>query len=385
MFIETTAKKKVFELSKRIRFVNGGTSSSKTISILMWLIDYAQSHEGELLSVVSESLPHLKKGALRDFETIMKVHHYWNDELFNKTDFIYTFETGTRIEFFSADQPGKVHGPRRDVLYLNEANNVSYEIFTQLEIRTRKIIWVDSNPTHEYWMYTEVMPNRDVDFITVTYLDNEALEASIVEAIESRKNNANFWKVYGLGQLGDAEDRIYKDWQIIDDIPHEARLFRRGVDFGYTNDPTAIVDVYEYNGGLIVDEQCYQTGMLNRQIAETLKALPQVLTIADSSEPKSIDEIKGYGVQIIGAEKGQGSVRQGINYLQGQKVSITKRSLNLIREYRNYFWMKDRDGKLLNEPDGGDDHALDAVRYALSGNALHKKTTTIHQYIPSYR
>jgi phage terminase large subunit len=368
MFVITTATRKIAALTKRIRFVSGGSSSSKTISILLNLIDYAQTHKNELISVVSESMPHLRKGAMRDFLMILQAQGYYKDPSWNATNSVYTFETGTQIEFFSADQPGKVHGPRRDVLYLNEANNISYSVYVQLEIRTKKIIFVDSNPTHEYWMYTEVMPNNDIDFITVTYKDNEALDPSIVQSLEAKKHNKDFWRVYGEGQLGVSEGRIYKDWQIIDEIPHEARLERRGLDFGYTNDPTAIVDVYRYNGGFIFDEHTYLKGLSNKAIADKLlnSKNPATLVVCDSAEPKSIDELKLYGVNAIGADKSKGSVNQGIQYIQDQAISITKRSVNGIKEYRNYLWMKDRDGKTLNVPEGGMDHFLDACRYAIS-------------------
>lgn len=374
MFIATTATKKIMALSKRIRFVNGGSSSSKTISILLWLINYAQSHENEIISVISESMPHLRIGAMRDFLIIMQTHRYYDDTRWNKSFSTYEFETGSKIEFFSADQSGKVHGPRRDILYINEANNIDYSVYVQLEIRTKKVIFVDSNPTHEYWMYTEVLPHNDVDFITVTYRDNEALEPSIVASLEAKQHNVNFWRVYGLGQLGISEGKIYKDWNIIDEIPHEARLERYGLDFGYTNDPTAIVAVYKYNGGFIFDEIAYQKGLSNKQIYDILETQPKAMVIADSAEPKSIDEIKTYGITIMPATKGPGSVNHGIQFIQDQRVSITKRSVNTLKEYRNYMWMQDRDGKITNTPESGWDHALDALRYALS---TYKQTETI--------
>ncbi len=365
-FQQTTALKKIFQMKKRIRGVAGGTSASKTISILMWCIQYAQTHDNELISVVSESFPHLRRGAMRDFLNIMEGHNYFKDSQWSKTDYIYTFETGSRIEFFSADQPGKVRGPRRDVLFINEANNVSYETYTQLEVRTKKIIWLDHNPVQEYWFYTEVKDKDNVDFLILTYKDNEALDPNIVQAIESRQSNKNWWLVYGLGQLGEVEGKIYKDWQIIDDIPHEARLERYGLDFGYSNDPTSIVAIYRYNGGFILDEITYQKGLSNKQIADILNNQDKALVIADSAEPKSIDEIMSYGVNILASTKGQGSVNAGIAYVQDQRISITKRSVNGIKEYRNYMWKTDTDGKIVNVPDVGFDHFNDAVRYGIS-------------------
>lgn len=365
----TTATNKILKLTKRIRGVAGGTSASKTISILLWLIDFAQtSKEPVTISVVSESMPHLKRGAIRDFLNIMQEHNYFNDDKWNKTDFFYDFSDKKNkkiIEFFSADQPGKVRGPRRDILFINEANNVPYETYTQLEIRTKNIIWLDWNPVSEFWWYTEVMPHNDVDFLILTYKDNEALDSRIVAAIESRRNNANWWKVYGEGQLGEAEGRIYKDWQVVDEIPHEARLERYGLDFGYSNDPSACVAIYRYNGGFILDEVIYQKGLSNKQIADVLTNLPKALVVADSAEPKSIDEIISYGLSVLPSNKGQGSVLQGIQYVQDQRISVTKRSLNVLKEYRNYLWMTDKEGKIINEPSPIFNHSLDAIRYGM--------------------
>lgn len=364
MYKATTATDKLLQLEKRIRVIAGGTSASKTISILLILIDYAQSHKNEIISVISESFPHLKRGSLRDFLNIMQEHGYFEEGAWNKTDCIYTFQSGTKMEFFSADQPGKVRGPRRDIMFINEANNISYETYTQLEVRTKKVVWLDFNPVQEFWVYTELIGKVDCDFITLTYKDNEALDPSIVAAIESRKNDKNWWRVYGEGQLGVAEGRIYKDWQLIDDIPHEARLERYGLDFGYTNDPSACVALYYYNGGFILDEVFYLKGLSNKQIADSLNTQPKALTIADSAEPKSIDEIRLYGINIQPAMKGQGSVLQGIQYVQSQQISVTKRSTNVIKEYRNYLWQTDKDGKIINEPSHLFSHSMDAIRYA---------------------
>lgn len=363
-FIPTTALHKISKLTKRIRFVSGGTASSKTISILMWLIDYCQVHDNKLISIVSETFPHLRKGAQRDFLNILQSHNYYDENSWNKTDSIYTFPTNSKIEFFSADQPGKVRGPRRDILFINEANNVSYEIFTQLEIRTRDIIWIDSNPTHEYWAYTELIPNYDIDFITLTYQHNEGLEKSIIQSIEAKRDNIQWFKVYGLGQLGEIEDRVFKDWKLIDEIPHEARLERYGLDFGYTN-PSAIVGIYYLNGSYILDEVCYQPGLSNRQLADILKNVPQALVKADSAEPKSIDELKSYGINILPAEKGRDSVSHGFQYIQQQRISITKRSVNGIKEYRNLLNKKNKDGEYIIGEFVGNRHFLDALNYGM--------------------
>jgi phage terminase large subunit len=309
----------------------------------------------------------------------------FSDARWYKSDPItYTFETGSKIEFFSIDQPRKVRGPRRDRLFINEANNTPFESFEQLEIRTKEFVILDYNPTNEFWAHTEIIGKRDdAEMIVLTYLDNEALEPAIRESLERRKIRPGWWKVYGLGQLGEIEGKIYSDWQIIDEIPHEARLLRYGLDFGYTNDPTALVAVYKFNNGYILDEILYQKGMSNVQIKDALLANKQALVIADSAEPKSIDEIKSYGVPIIGTVKGKDSVKNGIQFVQEQRISITKRSINIIREYRNYLWETDRDGKVLNVPEVGYDHTMDAIRYAIAHN-INYKPPAVRWITPEY-
>lgn len=367
MFKETTATKKILKLNKRIRAVCGGTSASKTISILLYLIALAQSDKKPTLtSIVAESIPHLKRGAIRDFKNILQTHHYWKDANWNATDYIYTFETGSKIEFFSSDNGDKLRGARRDRLFINEANNNTLDAFNQLEVRTKEFCFLDWNPTNEFWFYSDILGKRDdVDFITLTYKDNEALDEQIVKAIEARKNNKGWWQVYGLGQLGEVEGKIYKGWQIIDEIPHEARLERYGLDFGYSNDPTSIVAIYKYNGGFIFDEICYQKGLSNKQIADILINSPRALVVADSSEPKSIDELKLYGVNVLPSLKGQGSVNKGIQFIQDQRISITKRSVNGLKEYRNYLWKVDKEGRIINTPEDIFNHFMDAIRYGL--------------------
>lgn len=370
-FKDTTATQKIFELKKRIRAVTGGTAASKTISILIWLIDYAQSNKDKIISVVSESYPHLTGGAMRDFEMIMKDRGYWKDQLWVKSPKpTYSFETNSIIEFISVDTYGKAHGPRRDVLFVNECNNLAYNIVDQLITRTREIVWLDWNPINEFWFYTEMLGKRDdIDFITLTYQDNEALDENTRKEIESHQHNKAWWQVYGLGQLGELESKIFKDWLILDEFPsfpHEARLWKYGLDFGYSNDPSAGVAVYEYNGGYIFDEVLYQKGLSNKQIADVFLNLPRALIVADSADPKAIDEMKSYGLNITPSIKGPDSVLHGIQFIQDQRISVTKRSTNLLKEYRNYLWMTDRDGKVINQPIDIYNHLMDAIRYALA-------------------
>src|SRR3990167_2962097 len=369
MFQPTTALRKIRSLKKRLKIIQGGSSAGKTIAVLLIFIDRAQSKKGVLSSVVSETMPHLRRGAMRDFLSIMEAHDYFKENSWNRSEFTYSFETGSKIEFFSADSPDKVRGPRRNGdLFLNECNNIPYETYVQLSIRTEGEIFADYNPVSEFWAQTEVIQKGvDHDFVKLTYLDNEGLPESIKADIESRRGNARFWKVYGEGELGEAEGRIFTGWQIIDNIPFEARLERYGVDFGYSNDPTAMVAVYYYNGGYILDEITFQKGLSNKQIADSLLNQPKkALVIADSAEPKSIDELLLYGVNAVGTTKGPGSVLQRIQMAQDQQISVTKRSINIIKEYRNYLWQTDKEGRIINEPEHLWSHSMDAFMYALA-------------------
>lgn len=402
----TTAVKKILSLRKRLRVIQGSSSAGKTIAVLLIFISLAQrqceyctflkeQHKGNcpckrftpaktrLYSVVSETLPHLKKGAIRDFLNIMEGHGYYKETQWNRTDFIYTFETGSKIEFFSADSPDKVRGPRRDVLFINEANNISYETYTQLAIRTNDTIYIDYNPVSEFWVHEEVIPHADHDFIILTYKDNEGLPQAVVDDLESRRHNTAWWRVYGEGQLGGQEGRVYSNWTAIDELPAGARLERYGLDFGYSNDPTALVALYYYDGGYILDEIIFQKGLSNKQIADTISAQEyKALVVADSAEPKSIDEIRAYGINVIPAVKGRDSIRNGIQVLQDQRISYTKRSINLAKEYRNYLWARDKDDKPTGDPIEIWNHTLDAVRYAITSIASIKARKEFAQRMP---
>lgn len=381
----TTATKKIAKTKMKIRAICGGTSASKTISILLYLIHRAQSDKQKTLtSVVAESTPHLKRGAIRDFKNIMTDHGYWKDDLWSATDSIYTFETGSQLEFFSSDQPDKLRGARRDRCFMNEANNMALDTFDQLEVRTKEFMFLDWNPTNEYWFYTDVLNKRDdVEFLTLTYKDNEALSKEIITSIESRMNRKGWWQVYGLGQLGEVDGKIYRDWVIIDDLPEEARLERRGLDYGYSNDPTSIVSIYKWNGAFIIDENTYQKGLANKQIADILLNLdnPSCIVVPDSAEPKSNDELVSYGVNVLPANKGRGSVNHGIQVVQSQRIFVTKRSVNVIKEYRNYLWETDKQGKILNEPEHQYSHSMDAIRYAMETLNIDTGLSSIEKYM----
>ena len=362
MYRQTTTLRKIQAIKSTVKVIQGSSSAGKTVAILLILINLAQSKNAGIISVVSETLPHLKKGAIRDFLSIMNEHHYFKDSLWNKTNNTYTFETGTILEFFSADTPDKVKGPRRQVLFINEANNISLATYSQLEIRTEGDIYIDFNPVAEFWAHTSL---NNSELIIVTYKDNEGLSKSSIEKLEAHKGNKQFWRVYGLGLIGEAEERIYKGWRIIDEIPFEAQLVRRWLDYGYAKDPTAIGDIYKYNGAYILDEQMYKKGLFNSDIANFVLSLnePQTLVIADRSDPQSTDELRVYGLNILPAQ-GVSKKTFGIGIVSEQKISVTKRSLNIIKEYRNYLYMKDKNGIVTNEPSPMFDHHMDGIRYA---------------------
>ena len=369
----------------------------------MILIDYCQSNDNQKVDIVSESFPHLEDGSIKDFKNIMITQRYWVDERWNESKHFYTFETGTVLKFLSFDKLGKAHGPRRDVLFLNECNYLPYLVIDQLVVRTRRIVWLDWNPVAEFWFYTEMLGTRkDIEFIgeggdypPLTYLDNESLLPEEIIEIEARKEKKQWWRVYGMGLLGELEGKIYKDWKFIDEIPHTARYLGSGLDFGYTNDPTAIVDVYYHDGGYIWDELCFQKGLSNKQIADILNNRQhiQALVVADSAEPKSIDEIKSYGVNIMGVAKTRGEsksdtfVKWSIQLVQEQRISVTKRSVNIIKEYRNYLWQVDKDGKVLNEPEHEFSHTMDAGKYKMTqilGKPVVKNVAPTQPAVPYY-
>jgi phage terminase large subunit len=368
MFKRTTSINKILSLKKRVKIIQGGTSAGKTFGILPVLIDKAIRYPNTEISVVAESIPHLRRGALKDFLKVMKWTNRYIEEQFNKSLLTYQFKNGSSIEFFSADDSSKLRGARRDILYINECNNVTFDAYLELSIRTKKEIYLDFNPANEFWVHTELKDEPDADFIILTYKDNEALDESIVRQIEKNRDKAatssywaNWWRVYGLGEVGMLEGVIFDNWKEIDKIPDDARLVGIGLDFGYTNDPTAAIEIYNWNGQRIVNEIVYRTGMLNSDIA---KVLPSSVTIyADSSEPKSIDEIRRYGKTIKGVTKGKDSINYGIDVMQRQNYLVTKQSTNLIKELRSYCWDVDKHGVRLNKPAGGNDHAIDALRY----------------------
>ena len=370
MFIRTTAINKILKLKKFVKGVQGGTSAGKTYAILPILIDIATKQPQAEISVVAESIPHLKRGAMKDFKKIMISTGRFIDSRWNASDFKYTFANGSTIEFFSADNDSKLRGARRDYLYMNEANNMTFHAYTELASRTKQSIWLDWNPTNEFWFHTELQNDSDVDFLIINYKDNEACPESALKFILKARQKAatssfwaNWYKVYGLGELGALEGVVFNNWKTIDVIPKEAEYLGAGLDFGFTADPTAMVGVYRWNNQIILDELIYQSGLLNSDIIKLIKHDKRNIIYADSAEPKSIEEIRRAGFNIKPVSKGADSINFGINVLQQQDILVTSNSMNLIKELRTYCWDKDKTGKQLNKPVDYMNHAIDAVRY----------------------
>jgi len=368
---QTTALKKIRSLKNRIKVIQGGSSAGKTIAILILLIDKCIKTPGLEVSVVAETIPMIRKGALKDFLKIMKETGRFIPTNYNKTLLRYEFSNGSYMEFFSADSEEKLRGSRRTTLYVNECNNITYDAYLQLSIRTSGEIFLDYNPSSKFWINTEVIGQPETDFIILNYKDNEGLPESVINMLESNREKAktssywsNWCRVYLDGETGQIEGTIYTDYEIIDKIPDEARLIGYGLDFGFSVDPAALIAVYKYNDDIVVDEVIYQTGLLNSDLAKLMKTYNVSGEIfADSAEPKSIQELKRFGFQVKPVEKGRDSINYGIQILQQKHMMVTRGSKNLLDEFSKYMWKKNHDGGFDTTPIDAYNHGCDALRY----------------------
>lgn len=379
----TTSTKKIRDCLFEPTFykvIQGGASASKTFSIMILLVSYAESYPNSLITVAGMTYNHLATGTIRDMKKILEETNRWEAERYNKTEKIYYFPNGSQIEFLSVDNMTS-RGPRRDVLFVNEANGINYETFDQLATRTRDFVILDYNPSAKFWAHEELVEGKPdkTSFLTLTYLDNEALSKQERENIESRKPKegeepSNWWTVYGLGQIGSLEGNIYQGWEEVSpEELHKGKLVRYGLDFGFSNDESALVAIYELEGNIIgIEEVVYQKSILGSQYANILMSQnidPNVLIVADSARPEIIAEIKANGYRIIGADKNAGSVKRGIDRVEQKQIKYCGK--NLKKEYLSYAWRKKRTGEILDEPQDGNDHLMDALRYAIDD--LNKK------------
>lgn len=357
------------------KVIQGGMSAGKTFAIITLLIGYCQSYADSLVTVVGLSYPHLEAGSIRDFQKIMKESNIWDADSWNKSSKTYEFPNGSILEFRSIDRMS-ARGPRRDVLFVNEANGIGWEVFQELAGRTKDLVLIDFNPSAKFWAHERLVEglSADTTFIILTYKDNEALSAREVANIESHKPKkgetpSNWWVVYGLGEIGTLEGNVYGGWSAdsAENIAKNGKLVRYGLDFGFSNDESAMVAVYEMpDGKLGLVEKLYRKGLLGSQYGEALRRNeidPNVLIVADSARPEIIAEIQKAGFRCIGADKNAGSVLRGIDRVAQRQIVYS--GDNLKREYLSYAWRKKRSGEILDEPEDGNDHLMDALRYAV--------------------
>ena len=382
-YLFTTAYIKILNLiesnpEENVFVIRGGQGASKTISILQLIIQSLATKEKEA-TVLSSELSKMKRTVIRDYKKICKD---WgtlkNEHDFNKSESKHDYFNGSYLDFLGADVNDVGKGFRRDILYINEADKMDVDTAVQFISRAGLTI-IDYNPDALFWGDEYINENN---FLTLTFQDNEYLPESEVKSILDYKikgffnqdskdlfnvNNiknrywANKWKVYGCGLVGSLDGVVFDNWEVIDGIPEGARLLGIGLDFGYSNDPSAAVEVYKYNDKRILNEVFYRTGMLNGEIA---KSLPKNTFIyADSAEPKSIEEIRRTGVNIMPVKKGADSIVFGIQTMQTQSYLITSKSTNVINEFQKYTWIKDKSGIVKNKPIDKHNHAIDAIRY----------------------
>ena len=343
----------------------GSSRSSKTYNILIWLIIYCLSHSRTRLSIVRATLPALKGSVFIDFKEILYKLNVFDESCLNKSEMIYTFPNGSWVEFFSTDSEQKLRGRKRDILYVNEANELKFIEFQQLKMRTTQFTIVDYNPSFsdDHWLCELNKDFRTYHFIS-TYKDNPFLEQTIIDEIESLQHkNKSLWQVYGLGQQAMIEGLIFEKVTIVEDIPIWAKKRFIGLDFGFTHDPTAIVEVAFLDNKVYIDEICYQTQMLTTDIIEALRPYRNYKIISESADPRLVKEIKNADYSIVAVTKGQGSVMEGLTKMLEYEICITRRSENIIKEFKNYTYAQNKDGTFLNVPIDAFNHAIDATRY----------------------
>lgn len=351
----------------------GSSRSSKTYNILIWLIVYCLRHPDTSVSIVRATLPAIKGSVYRDFKEILINMGVFDEKALNKSEMIYTFANGSFVEFFSTDSEQKLRGRKRQILYVNEGNELLYIEWQQLKMRTTQMAIIDYNPSFsdEHWLCELNRDPRTYHFIS-TYKDNPFLEQVVIDEIESLQHkNKSLWQVYGLGMQAIVEGLIFPEIEIVDEFPDYCNKVAIGMDFGFTHDPTAIIKCGIYNDSLYVDELCYKTHLLTSEIIAELKQY-KLHIYPDSADPRLIQEISNAGLIIYPIQKAQGSIMAGLTKMMEFKLRITRRSTNLIKEFKNYTYLQNKDGKWLNQPIDAYNHGIDAVRYYVLGMLLGK-------------
>ena len=353
--------------NKKIVVEQGGTRSGKTYNILLFIIfHYCTHNKNKIVTICRKTFPSLRATVLRDFLQILNHYEIYRDEFHNKSSSEYHL-FGNLVEFTSLDQSQKIRGRKRDLLFINEGNELYWEDWQQLIFRTQERIILDFNPSDEYhWIYDNVITREDCAFYKTTYLDNPFLEDVIKEEIERLKETDDqYWQIYGLGERASSINTIF-NYTEVKQIPDEAKLISYGMDFGYSNDPTTLVSVYVIEHSLFIKEHLYRTQMTTYDINIFLKEqnLLSNPIYADSAEPRLIAELRRMGHNIFPSLKGKDSVNAGIDLLKRYKLHITSDSNNAIQEFRNYKWKEDRSGKLINVPEDKHNHLIDPTRYA---------------------
>ena len=352
----------------RIQIHQGGTRSGKTYSICQTLIEWCVNNPnaGWVITIIRKTMPSLKASVMRDFFQILEKEEWYSPANHNKSSSQYIL-FGNMIEFVSIDMPQRIRGRKRNIAFLNECNELTFEDFTQTILRTSEILIMDFNPSDVFsWIYDKVMIRDDASFFQTTYLDNPFLDENTIKEIEYLKiTDENYWRIYGLGERGLNIAAIFPHFHQVDKTPDRAQFISFGLDWGFTNDPSALISVYKDGLDLYVEEHLYETGLTNNDLSRKMRDLgiERQEIIADSAEPKSITELSRQGFLIKGANKGPDSIRLGIDVMKRHRIYITKESTNLIKEMQSYKWKTDRDGKQINQPEIGNDHAIDALRY----------------------
>ena len=345
----------------------GSSRSGKSYANVQWIVQKCFDVPNTTVSIVRKTMPAIKRSIFRDFKEIMVSIGLWNDRHMNKSEFVYHFPNGSWIEFFSCENEQKLRGSKRQILFVNEANEIDFVEWTQLQMRTTLFTIIDYNPSfsEEHWINIINQEAKTYHFIS-TYKDNPFLEQKVIEEIESLQwKNKTLWQVYGLGLRAVVEGLVFEKFEIIDEIPFWAKKRKYyGVDFGYKADPTAIVEVCFHDDAIYINELCYRTKMLTSEIITELKKIegtPEI--ISECADPRLIDEIANAGLDIRPVHKYSGSIMAGITKMQEYRICITKRSINAIKEARNYTYRQDKEGNWLNEPIDCYNHIWDAVRY----------------------